>query len=232
MKKLLALIAAVSLFAAGGVALAETKLAVQNSTGTSDKLVVTDTGYIGVNMAVPQSVFHAKGNFTDAQLRLHNSIDSTGGGGGLFALVNRLNGSLPIAGTRLGYLQFGSLDPVGSVYKIGGAISVRTEGAWTSTSLPTYLTIETAGLNQSTYTEKVRVTGSGNMGIGTKTPVQKLDVNGGIRMSATTAAPTCNAVIRGTFWFTQGAPGVADTLQICAKDSAGSYLWRKVTTVQ
>lgn len=231
MNKVLALIAAISLLTVGGVAQAATKLAVQNATGTADKLVITDLGYVGVNMASPQAAFHAKGTLNETQLRLHNLLDGTTGGGGLYALVNRLDGSLPLVGSRLGYLMFGSLDPVGNVYKLGGAINVRAESTWTSTSLPTYFTIETAGLNQSIYNEKVRVTSSGNMGIGTKAPVQKLDVNGGIRMSATTAAPACNVSVRGTFWFTQGALGVADMLQICSKDSAGTYLWRKVTTV-
>lgn len=231
MKKLLALIAVVSLFATVESAQAETKLAVQNSAGTADKFVVTDTGYIGINTTAPSTGLNAKGSYADTQLRLHSISDSTTVGGGLYGLFNRVNGSLPLIGSRLGYLQFGSLDPVGSVYKVGGAISAKAEASWTSTSVPTYFTIETAGLNQSSYSEKVRVTGSGNMGIGTRTPVQKLDVNGGIRMSAITAAPACNVGVRGTFWFTQGALGVADMLQICAKDSAGTYLWRKVTTV-
>ena len=66
----------------------------------------------------------------------------------------------------------------------------------------------------------------GNVGIGTTNPSQKLEVNGGVRYNTATAKPTCDSTVRGTTWFTQGAPGVKDTFEVCAKDAADAYAWR------
>ena len=67
-----------------------------------------------------------------------------------------------------------------------------------------------------------------SIGIGTDTPGQKLEVNGGIRLNTVTAQPTCDSTVRGTLWFTQGGVGVADQLEVCAKDAANAYAWRTI----
>ena len=66
---------------------------------------------------------------------------------------------------------------------------------------------------------------SGEVGIGTTTPGQKLEVNGGIRLNTTTSKPTCDVDTRGTLWFTQGGTSVADTLEVCAKNAGDTYAW-------
>ncbi len=67
---------------------------------------------------------------------------------------------------------------------------------------------------------------TGNVGIGTTGPGQKLEVNGGVRLNTATAKPTCDATTRGTFWMAQGGAGVKDTVEVCAKDVADAYAWR------
>jgi hypothetical protein len=70
---------------------------------------------------------------------------------------------------------------------------------------------------------------AGALGIGTTTaPTEKLEVNGGVKLNTTSAKPTCSATTRGTFWFTQGATGVKDSVQVCAKDAANAYAWRTI----
>jgi hypothetical protein len=69
---------------------------------------------------------------------------------------------------------------------------------------------------------------SGRVGIGSTAPAQALDVNGGVRLNTATAQPTCNATIRGTFWFIQSATGVADSVQVCAKDASDNYVWKLI----
>ncbi len=59
-------------------------------------------------------------------------------------------------------------------------------------------------------------------------PNAKLEVNGGVRLSITIAKPACDSTKRGTLWFTQGAAGVKDTLEVCAKDAANAYAWRNI----
>lgn len=67
---------------------------------------------------------------------------------------------------------------------------------------------------------------TGNVGIGTTTPGQKLEVNGGIKLNTATARPACAAATRGVFWVVQGSAGVKDSIAVCAKDAVDAYAWR------
>lgn len=75
-------------------------------------------------------------------------------------------------------------------------------------------------------TPRLVIKGDGSVGIGTTTPSQSLEINGGVRINTATPKPTCDADARGTQWFTQGTAGVKDTLEVCAKDAANNYAWR------
>ena len=70
----------------------------------------------------------------------------------------------------------------------------------------------------------------GKIGIGTKTPQQKLEVNGGVRLNytGTAAKPACDATSRGTLWLNKGT--TTDTLEVCLMISS-SYLWKQVSLV-
>jgi hypothetical protein len=68
----------------------------------------------------------------------------------------------------------------------------------------------------------------GKVGIGTTDPKEKLEVDGGIRLNATTGRPACSSDTRGTMWFIKGDSGVADSVMVCAKDAADAYDWRKI----
>ena len=52
--------------------------------------------------------------------------------------------------------------------------------------------------------------------------------NGGIRLNETGSKPTCDSTVRGMQWFTQGAAGVKDALEVCAKDATDTYAWRTI----
>jgi len=68
----------------------------------------------------------------------------------------------------------------------------------------------------------------GLVGIGTKTPSQKLEVNGGVRLNTIVTRPYCDYSVRGTFWFTNGSSQVADTVEVCAKGADGTFTWRAI----
>jgi hypothetical protein len=58
-----------------------------------------------------------------------------------------------------------------------------------------------------------------NVGIGTLSAAQPLEVNGGLRLYPNgPTQPTCNTSVRGTLWFQTG--GTNDALYICANVSS------------
>jgi hypothetical protein len=88
-----------------------------------------------------------------------------------------------------------------------------------------YLGIYTVN-GSSTFAERMRVTSTGRVGIGTTTPATALEVDGGVRVNTVEARPPCNATVRGTFWVTQGGAGVKDAVEVCAKDGSDTFAWR------
>jgi hypothetical protein len=83
-------------------------------------------------------------------------------------------------------------------------------------------------LNLETALGNVTMLTSGEVGIGTYGPTQKLEVNGGVRLNTNTAKPACGVSVRGTFWAVKSGAGVKDTVEVCAKDAGDSYAWRTI----
>jgi len=117
---------------------------------------------------------------------------------------------------------------------LSGVAAITQGGTGTTTGSITgsgALTFAAGGTNQN-VTLTPSGTGytllNGNVGIGTSTisTGQKLEVNGGVALNTITAQPACSATTRGTFWVVQGAAGVRDNFQVCAKDTADAYAWR------
>ncbi|QQS60342.1 hypothetical protein IPN41_04510 [Candidatus Falkowbacteria bacterium] len=91
----------------------------------------------------------------------------------------------------------------------GGAFSFSTVG-------DSYINAANGGMYEARF------------GVGTSTPTQRLEVNGGIKLNTTTSRPLCDSSVRGTFWFTQVDAGGPDSVTVCAKDGSGSYAWRVI----
>lgn len=224
MKKMSTLAGMLAVVALSGAAQAETRLAVQDGAGTVDKMVVTDQGRIGIGTTMPDSGIHIKGAiYPDNTIKVEGNA-TTQGAGFLGYMVRP--GSLPLANDRLGFFLFGSLSGVNALHSAG--VSASAEADWTVSSLPTSFKFETTAPGSTFRLERMRITGSGNVGINTATPTQKLEINGGVRLNTTAGKPACDANVRGTQWFTNGNSGIADTFEVCAKDAANSYAWRKL----
>jgi hypothetical protein len=105
-------------------------------------------------------------------------------------------------------------------------------GTWVLRSGATGTTTPAGGFsisnNDTPAGYRLVIDSTGRVGIGATAPTQALEVNGGIRLNTATARPACDATVRGTFWVTQGGTGVADSVQVCAKDAADSYAWRTI----
>jgi hypothetical protein len=227
MRKLILVIAAT--IALSSAALAETiALDVKDLSG-AEKFVVTDTGLIGLGTSSPAGALHSIGNSYAATqfIGQWNGTPSTAnnGGSGFLSFHNNDNNGLPVANDRLGYFLAGSLN--GTARLIGGGITMKAEANWTPTFIPTFISFETAATTGRA--ERVRITGSGNVGIGTTSPSQKLEVVGGLKVNSTLATKTCSSnADRGTMWFTQGGTGTADMLELCVKNANDTYSWKVV----
>lgn len=204
------------------MAQAANKLIVKDAGGTVDKFVATDTGRIGVNVTSPEAGVHLKGAaFPDNSFRAEGNEVSQGGG--YLAYMKRTSG-LPINNDRLGFMLFGTLNGITPLHAAG--LESRSEGAWTTSSTPAYFSFFTTPSGSAVRVERMRLTGAGNVGIGTTAPTQKLEVNGGVMLNTSTAKPTCSVSVRGTLWFFKAGAGAADTLEVCAKDASENYAWR------
>ncbi len=228
LRKTFAIAAAVSLVCLSSTgAMAANKLIVKDSTGVTDKFVVTDSGTIGIGTNAPgyaltvkgttkalSSIFLAytgAGQYTNPEMQFsRNNPPAT-------------NGGLPSNGFRLGYFSFGTT--ISSAFAQSAGVYAEAAVDHTSTNHPGNLFFATVSPNQAVADPKMVILAAGNVGIGTVAPAQKLEVNGGIRMNTATAIPTCSTTTRATIWLTKGAGGVADTLQVCTKDASENYAW-------
>jgi len=132
------------------------------SVGGTTFLVNSDDGRVGIGTTSPTALLDVS-SITKAT-------------GGVMHITSTYSGSDWVAGDEIGTLGFYSSDPsdVGLKAKIvavgetAGNYPADTELAFYTT------TIGTAGL-----TEQMRIDDSGNVGIGTSSPGQKLDIDGG-----------------------------------------------------
>lgn len=111
--------------------------------------------------------------------------------------------------------------PASSAY-----IGFHASENFTDTATGTDIRFNTTANGGTVRSEKMRLADSGNLGVGTMAPSQKLEVNGGVRINTAAIKPICSSTTRGTFWFTQGTAGTKDTAEVCAKDSAEAFAWR------
>ena len=162
---------------------------------------LTDNGtaaYMGIGIAVPVGPLHIYST-TSTQ---PETIDLSGAGPltaqwnnwgpggsasgtGFLARFSRGTKASPAdvqVGDRLGFNVFGGM--AGGVFKHTAAIeAVVDSGAVSGTSLPTYMRFLTTPNGATARVERMRVTGDGNVGIGTATPTAKLEVNGAVKVS-------------------------------------------------
>jgi hypothetical protein len=227
MFKKLAVVLSVIVVCAPMGAMAANKLIVQDSAGTTDKMVVTDTGYIGVGTTAPIVPLHLVGaNINDTKIISHYQGTTASGGGNILMFHNNAAGALPVQYDRLGNIMFGSV--VNGTTQIAGAgISAYADGAWTASSFPTSISFQTTPA-VGPRAERIKVLGNGNVGIGSSNPTVKLQVDNGVRLTSSIAKPTCAANVGGTMWFTSTAAGSKDLLELCAKDANGNYGWRLI----
>jgi hypothetical protein len=104
-------------------------------------------------------------------------------------------------------------------------ISMTAEETFSTTARGANILFATTAPGTTNRLERMRIAGSGNVGIGTNAPTQKLEVAGGVRVNSTGTKPACTDTTRGTFWFTNGGTTADDTMEVCAKVD-GTPVWK------
>lgn len=105
---------------------------------------------------------------------ISTATDSTTSGGGYFAMQN--DGTAVGSGTRLGFYGFGGAYNADNEYVYGGVIQGIATEAYTASAAGMDMVFRTAQTGSATISERMRLTNSGNVGIGTTTPTGSLQI--------------------------------------------------------
>jgi len=110
----------------------------------------------------------------------------------------------------------------GTQFKRAASIDVAVDEAPAANSVPGRIVFNTAGAGNASTTERMRITNSGNIGIGITAPADKLDVGGNIRINSNNIYfKTNNDLNHGMGYFNDNAPnGTFDGI-----DLDGPAIW-------
>lgn len=138
--------------------------------GGSDRLIINSAGNVGIGTTAPQAKLTIKGDAlnTNQPVRITNSVTDTHTG--LF-----LNNTGSTVGEKYG-MQFGGYNQ----YSIGGIFGVLDSVSGSTSGDITFDMCN--GTSAGSLIERMRITHEGNVGIGTSSPNQKLQVGGNLHV--------------------------------------------------
>jgi hypothetical protein len=154
---------------------------------------ISAAGHVGIGTAssspsnkdtvTPKLVVSGNGTAGAAQIIRDTSV---GGGGGILELSGT-RGTGPTSYTILqngdgaGTVVFSGAD--GSQYVVAALIQAQVDGTPGSNDMPGRLTFDTTADGAASPTERMRITSSGNVGIGTTGPTAQLHTTGTVRFA-------------------------------------------------
>ena len=156
------------LFIQGG-----SKLGLSGSS-SSDDLYIDTNGNVGLGTTSPQS-----------HVQIDNSLDATGSGASNLALLVRRNSILTGSGPGIGFCSDNSL-----------AVGAKIVHVRTSSNSKGDLAFYTKSATSGPTTEKMRIKDTGNIGIGTTSPVDKLHIQTGNLQGLTIEGSGGNVFLR------------------------------------
>ena len=145
----------------------------------SERMRITSSGNVGIGSTNPIAQFHI---VTGGDGIYIDRFTSAGGGADFIGRQASGTSSSPLATTSgsfiasLGARGYGT---TGFSSNSRGLVSILAGENWTDSATGTYIAMHTTANGGTTRTEKIRITGDGNVGIGTTTPTNyKLEVAG------------------------------------------------------
>lgn len=124
----------------------------------------------------------------------------------------------------------------GTTYNPGGDISLFANSTFSSTNAETYIVFDTTPSSSTTRMERMRITSGGNVGIGTTSPVNMLDVNGAVAIGsyAGTSGPSNGLIVSGLVGIgTSSVPVVSgDLLDVYTAAASTNSIGRFVSSTR
>ena len=150
-----------------------------SSSSTTTRIVVDTSGNLGIGTESPGSKLDIISESAGDGSRITNYMGSSATG--LFLTLRTARGTVasPSAvqvGDRIGAIGMGGSTTGSAFYNSALITSYIDSGTVSATSLPTYMSFWTTPDGTLSRTERMRIDSSGNVGIGTASPVVKLHV--------------------------------------------------------
>ena len=140
------------------------------SSSATERMRITSNGNVGIGTTSPNAALQINGGTSNNSNRSNVALFTGNNAGGLVDALGLINGATATFGNAvaLNFHNASSYSPTGAirVYQV-------SSGTITDASMRFYT-------YQGGLTEKMRITPAGNIGIGTDSPVNKLNVNGDI----------------------------------------------------
>jgi hypothetical protein len=150
---------------------------------SSGAINIDSGGAVGINTSSPNFTLqvNATNEWPIAMRSASNTTTYRGTYQSQKALGTLTSPLVVTANTILGGIECGGYN--GTAYTLGynggSAIMTYAESTWTGSSNPTYMAFYTNATGVAGYSERMRITAAGNVGIGTGNPGSKLVVAGG-----------------------------------------------------
>ncbi len=197
----------------------------ENSAG-DEEMRLSSTGNLGIGTSTPDAKLHI---FNEGSTVGDLWVTAVGDNVGIHGRRARGTTASPTAVQTDDLLtSFGSYARYAADYSLNpvGTFNILAAENHTSTAQGSYLTFETTNIGANSKTEKMRISDSGNVGIGDTSPDALLDIQGTLGLSGATsgiitfAAPA--TVTSGTYVWPAAMPGSNMVLQ---SDNTGALSW-------
>lgn len=163
-----------------------------NGSSWTTAMTLAQNGNIGIGTASPSGALEAR----RPAARMLVTHDGTGGSEAGVAIYARENPGM--GNVQLGQVSFGARAGASNSQINSACIRAFSDGSWSNnTSYPTDMRFFTTPAGSTNMIERLRIVGSGRIGIGTATPTATLHVVGEFRLGSYLVANLPNAASSG-----------------------------------